>query len=681
VIRCPPMERRLPALVTAVAALLCFVATFGDALGSLSSRFLGLEYVDHYGTQWFYWYIEHQIRSGQGPGHTDLFFYPWGKDIFAHTGSNVFDAFLAVPFRMSLGHVLGYNTFVLVGMALSAAAFALLAKEATDDKLAIGVGSVLFAFSPYGLFELMEGRPTQAILLFPVLFVLYTWRTGLRPGWKAPAAAGLMLALSGYQYWYYAFFGGMVCLAHGLWRTAYPAEGSGGRLWTFLRHGGIAAVALGFCLPVAAQLLFPEGEVPGLLDADKWSLYRSPPVTVEKMTVGLFLWQPFRGSTGFYLQGLDGTESFLARMRWTPFTLTLLAILGAWRPGKLQRGPVLAMIAMASFIALGPVLLLGQMVLPNPPYILMVKAVGFLQRLWWPARAYAFDAIVAGWLAVAGLAELRRLVTNAWLASSGGLAVTGLWMFELWRIGLAPFPTWDAYVPAGYQCLASGPPGAIIELPYSWTQGHLYYQIVHGRPIHGGMLENNATFTPAESEDLRTKNTFVKRLLDVARPDPLEGSYTEEDKAAFHELGYRYVVVQKDAFYVKSESSTMLDSVLGTRLRRMRKELNKLLGMPVYEDARVAIYAPWGDPVPCDTAALTPDKHAVGQTDVSPEQLLEMDPDQRDVWRLVEASDTGVEEGADTDADADGEAPPADAAPPAADAAGRVVPPPPPPKP
>ena len=58
--------------------------------------------------------------------------------------------------------------------------------------------------------------------------------------------------------------------------------------------------------------------------------------------------------------------------------------------------------------------------------------------------------------------------------------------------------TWDAYVPAGFRCLAGGAEGAVIELPYSWTQAHLYYQIEHGRPIMGGMLENNETFTPDE---------------------------------------------------------------------------------------------------------------------------------------------------------------------------------------
>ncbi len=98
---------------------------------------------------------------------------------------------------------------------------------------------------------------------------------------------------------------------------------------------------------------------------------------------------------------------------------------------------------------------------------------------------------------------------------------------------------------------------------------------------------------------------------------------------------------------MKSDSGTMLDSVLGTRLRRMRKELNKLLGPAVYEDARISIYSPWGEPGPCVAGDVVPDKVALGQTDVSPEQLLKMDPDRRDLWRPFPA--TTLDDG-DTDA-------------------------------
>jgi hypothetical protein len=88
-----------------------------------ATAFLGIDYVDALGTQWFYWFVDHELGRDKPLGHTDLFFYPWGKDIFAHTGTNVLDAVLAMPVRWLLGPVLGYNLFVIAGLAASAWAF------------------------------------------------------------------------------------------------------------------------------------------------------------------------------------------------------------------------------------------------------------------------------------------------------------------------------------------------------------------------------------------------------------------------------------------------------------------------------------------------------------------------------------------------------------------------------
>ena len=107
-----------------MALLAVLAAGFGPHLRRLADDLLGYEYVDHYGTQWFYWYTERQVRAGAPLGHTDLFFYPWGKDVYLHTGSNVLDAMAAVPFRAMFGPTLGYNVFVLAGLLASGLAMA-----------------------------------------------------------------------------------------------------------------------------------------------------------------------------------------------------------------------------------------------------------------------------------------------------------------------------------------------------------------------------------------------------------------------------------------------------------------------------------------------------------------------------------------------------------------------------
>ena len=620
-----------------VVFLLCALligAVFGPSVPYLQDHLLGVEYVDHYGTQWFYWFVEHQLETGQGMGHTDLYFHPWGKDIFLHTGANVLDGYLALPFRWGLGPTLGYNIFVLLGLACSGVAFWFLAREFTDDRLAALLGSTLFALSPFVLFELVEGRPTQAVLALPVLFLLFVFRTGRRPGLVAPILAGIFLALTGYQYWFYAFFGGMVCLGHGLHRFWKPPEDAGSRWRQLGRHVLIATVALAATAPVGLPLITlaaEAGNVPGLLDVDRWGLFASPPITVEDQTIGLFLWQPLRRFAGFYVIEAGPQERLLAQAILIPLTSFAAFAVMLWRPGKLPRGPILAMAVVAALLAMGPIFIVYKTVLPNPFFVWLVKSVGFLRRLWWPARATAYLAILLGLANVAVFAWARSRGVRVQIAAA--VVLTMAWAGELVGADVLPYPFWNADIPAGYRCLAHGPPGAIMELPYSWTQAHLYYQTAHARPIMGGMLENNEVFTPAEFSQLCDENLFVSELFAAAKLNNSEPMWTDQDAQAVHDLGYRYVVAQKDAFYHGGKAPGLVDNVMRLRMRNLRKLMRKKLGSPVYEDARVAIYSPWGEPAPCQAGDVEPDKVTLGLTEVSADQRILRTPDAQLIHR------------------------------------------------
>ncbi len=115
----------------------------------------------------------------------------------------------------------------------------------TEDRVALWTSSLWFGCSPFILFELTEGRPTQAIVGVLCLFLRSLWRSTQRDRIGSAVAAGLLLAVAGYQYWFYAFFGGMAALAHGLMRTARPPPdtprlGILARAWTSPRtpHSG-----------------------------------------------------------------------------------------------------------------------------------------------------------------------------------------------------------------------------------------------------------------------------------------------------------------------------------------------------------------------------------------------------------------------------------------------------------
>ncbi len=592
------MARPRPPSPALVLAALLIAVVLGPALPRLHSHFLGIAEVDHFGTQWFYWFTERGLLEGHSLLHTDLFYHPWGKDVLAHTGANVLDAILAMPLRLLLGDVLGYNLFVILGLGLSGWAFSRLARRFVDDGPTVLAVSVLFALSPFVLYEAAEGRPTQAILGLLPLFFLQAWDAGTRSGWRAPIIGGLLLAVLGYQYWYYAVFCGLSCVALGGWRILMPPPDAGSRWAVLGRYAVMAGVALVLVAPVAGPMLLrtelASGDVPGLLDVGAWSLGGVAPVTVEGHAIALLSWQPLLGKASYFMQETDGSQSLVGHQQ--TLSVAMLIVLVAWlrRPGRLDRGGLLAPLLVALTIAVGPMLAIGSLPVPSPLYLLLAKASGVLQRLWWPARAFAVVDVLIFLVAAVVLARAARLGPKLQTAVLGGVFLAfGL---GLGRAGLAPFPTWDATIPAGYRCLAGGEPGSVIELPYGWTQAHLYYQSAHERPILGGMLERNPVFIPEDARDFLEDDPFVSTLIAAARSGEAAAPEGYADgRATTAAMGYRWVVLQRDAYFTVNDdhSDREVQALIGaqrTRLRRVERRLEGLLGSPLYADGRTVIY-------------------------------------------------------------------------------------------
>ena len=127
--------------------------------------------VDLYGTLWFYWWIADSLGAGRDPGFTDLFFHPYGKDIFGHTGNNFVDAYVAAPLLWLLGTPGYYKVWVFVLMVGNALSFRVLARAVFQNRWAVFVSSALFMVNPFLMFELTTGRPTQAFVWFlPLAF-------------------------------------------------------------------------------------------------------------------------------------------------------------------------------------------------------------------------------------------------------------------------------------------------------------------------------------------------------------------------------------------------------------------------------------------------------------------------------------------------------------------------------
>ncbi len=140
------------------------------------------------------------------------------------------------------------------------------------------------------------------------------------------------------------------------------------------------------------------------------------------------------------------------------------------------------------------------------------------------------------------------------------------------------------------RCLAQGAREAVIDLPFAASQRNLWSQVVHGRPIAGGMHEGAPAFQPAGARALREKNALFHAMLQP-------GAYsldlaTADDELA--SLGFGFVVLRLDE--LRGTTGGDLDRA---RLRKARRDLEGLLGPPIWDDARSLLWALGGRPLPC----------------------------------------------------------------------------------
>ena len=576
----------------ALAALL-LLGTLGPALPKLGHALLGADMVDLHGTAWFYWMVDDAVLHGRSLSHTDRIYFPFGQDLYHNTGINILDALVAIPFRHLLGPVPGNNVFWVGCLVLTFLSARWMCRAVTDDPLAVTVSAAVLTLAPQVLMDLGEGRPTQALLVLPVLFTRALWDTGRKPGWRAPVAAGLLLGLTGYQYWFYGVFAGLGALGHGLVASLHPPAGSGGARAVLLRHTLAAAVALALVSPVALPLVFDAagGAVTGLIDVSKWSLGYQGTWTLNGNPLSIFSWQPLAGSTGWMMMDGDGGQTFISYVHLVPLAAIPLALWGLARlPDARLR--LLGLVVPPALLAIGPTLIVGHLALPNLFAMLMMEGLPFLRRLWWPARGVAL-VLVPGTLALAfGLAELRR-----WSNRGARLIAAVLVACTIAQVafdGLTPVPTWDPTPPSGYRCLAHGPKGAVLELPWGSSQRGLAWQGTHGRPLFGGLAEGNAALVPTQTQTLLREDPLLQRLVFLAsnRQAPQSPKALHPRHSQLSGLGITYIVLRRDEL----TDDPGRDGTIIT-----------LLGQPVYRDARTWIFAPWGAPYPCPGVNLPAD--------------------------------------------------------------------------
>jgi len=494
--------------------------------------------VDMYGSLWFFWYAKEALEGLSNPSFTDLFFYPLGKDIFAHTGNNLLDAMLSSPFQWIFGFP-GWSRwwvlFLLVGNALS---FRVLARFLFASKNVALVATVAWQVNPYVLFELTCGRYTQAFLLFLPLAVWAFLKMQEDSRWRWPLLAGLFTGLQAWTYWFMGYFMGLAffCLAlHALWERRKDRVAQR-RLLSRLALSGLAALLVVAPGLLAMTQAAADQLVPGLSVAGSKQLFSLPPELANNVSQSLH---------GYDLFGHRGPP-MLTLWTWGPF-LVLWSFVGGGRSRWL---PVFA---LAVLVSLGPSATLPglqtQHVMPH--YMAAYHYLPFFDRLWFPYRMLVI-AFFVGSLAFGFLAQWLVNKKPNWGPRLPVLLLifVGCTGLEQSRYGIFPLVSRDLTPPAVFEWIGEQEDPhaqAIIHLPFGPSQPNIVWQQVHKRPLWGGMGENASLLWP-KGYRRRLKNSFFKALTRaVDKPSEVDAGrpYVPVQRVMLEREGFRWVVLDR----------------------------------------------------------------------------------------------------------------------------------------
>jgi len=514
--------------------------------------------VDLYGTVWFYGWVRQSVEQLFDPSFTNWFFYPDGKDIFAHTGNNLIDAYLSIPFQWLFGEYF-IAPFVTTLLMLNVIGLRWFLRENGIALYLRWLLSLLWLFNPYVLSELAMGRPTQ-ILLFPSLFALVFSDRMVNGDQNAWIGLGCMVAFQGWCYWFYGYF--LVLFLTVLW----VARWFGGR------------VRLSEICPhlVKSILLCSVLIAPAI-----WTMGRSvsndavPGVGID-VTLSL---------AGIHSQLAPWTRGFqLFEPVGHPYFRTVLwggcAILTLLKPFQSLKWIV------ASFClflcALGPAQSYGDATVLNPLYLYLVQILPFLERLWFPYRAMAFvfTGVVIHCAVVLHsfkLTSLQRIVLPV-LIFLGGL-------FDAWYVHSLPLTHTKLPKSSVEQCLE----GPTIQIPNGFVHPTMTWQIRQGVPYFGGMGENGLIFLP-NGYKRRLQNPFIQSLKSASLYPNASLGFSPFDKERIIETGFQFVLWDRsmtEMELVKRQTTSDRPEGLFT----IQRNLIEMLGNPICSDRQWLVFA------------------------------------------------------------------------------------------
>lgn len=526
-----------------VGILLC-VALMGGAWFDLGSHLPGY-YNDDWGNGI---YLHHQVHAALLDGRFDLSdpmqFHPIGYNPVHTNGGNILEMLVSGVCRLFLPWPLWLSVASLAWIPLNLLAFVPLGRRLWNKPSVVIAGASTWALFPPVLDHIGAGRLTQAALVGLPVAIAGLMDLAQGGGRRARWMTALGWALIGLGYWYNAVFFGMVLPV--FWWCLKTAESS-----TSLARDMVQAalMALGMVSPFLLVVFWPVlsgGAMPGShIDPTQMNI-------VFPDALHLF---------GGQTKGL---------VNWLPYSMMVgLVAFGVWGRQRRLWG---TLIAVGVVCALGP----GQEVLGTAyrmPYWVFWKFVPGLAGMFHPDRWILVTGLFMSVAAIDGLRN--RFPRMVWLIPLGVLA-------QLWVRGVAPLPVWEPTTPPHWQALAEdSDSGAVIVVPMDHGQLASQYQRVHGRPLLGGMIEDQPWRHPEEWTAYVRSNRFLKSLRAVSYGQDVPIDLDDDALRTLRADGFDRVVFDR-ASWVNARRNASVDPV--SRLR-------ETLGAPLMESTSGAVWA------------------------------------------------------------------------------------------
>ena len=514
-------------LVGVAAAAVLMVPTFAP----LRDGLLG-----YYNDDWANGvYLHHQVHDALLSGRLDLSdpnqFFPFGYNPVHSNGGNILEMLVSGLLRLVAPWPLWLSLAAAAWIPLNVVAFVPLGRRLWADESTILAAAVTWALFPPALHQITAGRLTQVALVGVPLAIAGMLDLSERTERKGVGLTAAGLALTGLGYWFNALF---LAILAPLFLFHAAARNRLRLLIDLVISGALALLIVSPLLMVVFWPVLTGGQMPGT--------HIQPDM------------MPIAFPDALQLTG--GQKPGLAD--WMPWAALMGIIVSATTRGA--RWWLFVGLGTACVIfSLGP----GQQIGSESwrmPYWLLWSGVPGLARMFHPDRWMLIGGLFIAILAVGGAAALHRRL--AWLIPLGVVVQLGL-------RDRIPLESWRPAVPAHWAALAEAEGNeAVIVLPLHAAQLAGQYQWIHGRPLWGGMVEDQPWTHPKEWTAYERNSPFLSGLRALSYGRQTAVKLSESEKASLAADGFGWVVLDESAWTArglrgKVDPVPALRSVLG----------------------------------------------------------------------------------------------------------------------